>query len=70
MFLLIGTAKDIPIIIEAPKNMTVNAGDNTHFVCKVSSKNNSQIVWLKHKDIHPTQLNKSGPIQQFHVKLT
>ncbi|KAL1114790.1 hypothetical protein AAG570_007614 [Ranatra chinensis] len=50
--------------------MSVKVGDTTYFVCKVASKNNSQIVWLRHEDIHPSQLNATNSLKQFYLNLT
>lgn len=59
----------MPIIVETPSNMTVNAGDTTWLICKVSSMEDSQIVWFKHDNhkIHPAKLNSSDPNLRYIV---
>lgn len=59
----------MPIIVETPSNTTVNAGDTTWLICKVSSMEDSQIMWFKHDthNIHPDKLNVSDPNLRYIV---
>lgn len=62
----------MPIIVETPSNTTVNAGDTTWLICKVSSMEDSQIMWFKHDthNIHPDKLNVSDPNLRYIVSST
>lgn len=50
----------MPIIVESPSNRTVSAGETTWFVCKVSSVEDSEIIWLNHHSVHPSNINTSN----------
>lgn len=51
---------DMPIIVESPSNRTVSTGETTWFVCKVSSVEDSEIIWLNHHNVHPSNINTSN----------
>ncbi|RZF43116.1 hypothetical protein LSTR_LSTR001294 [Laodelphax striatellus] len=59
--------KDMPIILESPRNTTVSSGDSTWFVCKVSTPSESKIVWLRLNNTHPKQINLTWPLDRFRI---
>ncbi|XP_039283347.1 fibroblast growth factor receptor homolog 1 isoform X3 [Nilaparvata lugens] len=61
--------KDMPIILESPRNTTVSSGDSTWFVCKVSTPNDSKIVWLRLNNTHPKQINFTWPLDRFRINI-
>ncbi|XP_075223226.1 fibroblast growth factor receptor homolog 1-like isoform X2 [Lycorma delicatula] len=61
--------KEMPIILESPKNTTVSAGDSTWFVCKVPTLTDSKIIWLRLNHTHPNQINLSQPLDKYHINM-